>query len=194
MRPGTSRPRPWDSAPRGETGPGARSRIRRTRATADFRGTFGARNPGNVGLTYPADPSDNEATVSGRVFGPYIELKDEDLLAAVRPDGTIAARGIPTTTSCPRSSSTTGANPSATTGVDTSPGTPRPTRRAWGSRTSSPAAVGVRGGGERGRGGGRDRRFGDDAAAPGGRIRVPQRGGGSSGRGGPPRGPDRIQP
>jgi len=60
-----------------------------------FPGTFGARNPGNVGLTYPPGEDDNEPTVSGQVFGPYLELKDENLLAGIRPDGTIARAGDP---------------------------------------------------------------------------------------------------
>ncbi len=62
---------------------------------SNFPGTFGARNPGNVGVAYPADPSDNDAVISGQVFGPYLELKDEDLLAAIRPDGSIARQGDP---------------------------------------------------------------------------------------------------
>lgn len=60
-----------------------------------FPGTFGARNPGNVGLAYPPNVGDNDLVVQGQRFGPYLELKDEDLLAGLRPDGSLSRPGDP---------------------------------------------------------------------------------------------------
>ncbi len=58
-------------------------------------GVYAARNPGNAGLPYVPDPSGgsgvaNDRLVRGRIFGPYLELKDQNLLGGLRPDGTIA--------------------------------------------------------------------------------------------------------
>ena len=61
----------------------------------NLAGVFAARNPVNSGLPYVANPEAgsavaNQIKVRGRIFGPYIELKDERLLGGLRPDGTVA--------------------------------------------------------------------------------------------------------
>ncbi|MBC02476.1 MAG: hypothetical protein CMJ34_04110 [Phycisphaerae bacterium] len=57
-------------------------------------GVYAARNPGNANLPYVSDPSGgssaNNTLVRGRIFGPYLELKDENLLGGLRPDGSIS--------------------------------------------------------------------------------------------------------
>ncbi len=58
-------------------------------------GVFAARNPGNAGLPYVPNPTQpnaaaNNVRVRGRIYGPYLELKDANLLGGLRPDGTIA--------------------------------------------------------------------------------------------------------
>lgn len=58
-------------------------------------GVYAARNPGNAGLPYVPDPSGgssvaNDTLLRGRIFGPYLELKDENLLGGLRPDGSVA--------------------------------------------------------------------------------------------------------
>ncbi|MEE2972168.1 MAG: hypothetical protein VX672_03500 [Planctomycetota bacterium] len=59
-----------------------------------FPGTFIARNPVNAGLPYvppsAAGFQANDIKVRGRIYGPYLELKDENLLGGLRPDGTVA--------------------------------------------------------------------------------------------------------
>lgn len=62
---------------------------------ASLAGAFAARNPGNAGLPYVPDPTQpnaaaNDIRVRGRIYGPYLELKDSNLLGGLRPDGTIA--------------------------------------------------------------------------------------------------------
>jgi prepilin-type N-terminal cleavage/methylation domain-containing protein len=56
-------------------------------------GGFFKRNPSNAGTQIPApypNVSNNNAQINGRVYGPYLELKDSKLLGGLRPDGTIA--------------------------------------------------------------------------------------------------------
>ena len=58
-------------------------------------GTYAARNPGNAGLPFVQNPASgggaaNDIRVRGRIYGPYLELKDANLLGGLRPDGTIA--------------------------------------------------------------------------------------------------------
>ena len=58
-------------------------------------GVYAARNPGNANLPFVPDPSTgspaaNQTLVRGRIFGPYLELKDSNLLGGLRPDGTVA--------------------------------------------------------------------------------------------------------
>ena len=58
-------------------------------------GVYAARNPSNAGLPYVPDPTNGNATandtlVRGRIYGPYLELKDENLLGGLRPDGSVA--------------------------------------------------------------------------------------------------------
>ena len=62
---------------------------------SNFAGTFLARNPGNAGTPFVSNPTGNDSganqvLVRGRVFGPYLELKDENLLGGLRPDGSVA--------------------------------------------------------------------------------------------------------
>lgn len=64
-------------------------------AFSSLPGVFAARNPGNANLPYVANPSQgstqaNDIVVRGRIYGPYLELKDSNLLGGLRPDGTIA--------------------------------------------------------------------------------------------------------
>lgn len=64
-------------------------------AFASLPGVFAARNPGNAGLPYVPNPTQanaaaNNAVVRGRIYGPYLELKDANLLGGLRPDGSIA--------------------------------------------------------------------------------------------------------
>jgi hypothetical protein len=59
------------------------------------QGGFASRNPGNAGLRPDFNPqspplSNNNIRVRGRIYGPYLELKDANLLGGLRPDGTIA--------------------------------------------------------------------------------------------------------
>ena len=58
-------------------------------------GGFASRNPGNAGLRPDFNPQsppldNNGIPVRGRIYGPYLELKDANLLGGLRPDGTIA--------------------------------------------------------------------------------------------------------
>jgi hypothetical protein len=56
-------------------------------------GGFFRRNPGNAGTQIPApypNTANNNMQIDGRVYGPYLELKDSKLLGGLRPDGTIA--------------------------------------------------------------------------------------------------------
>lgn len=56
-------------------------------------GGFFKRNPGNAGTQIPVpypNMTNNGVQIDGRVFGPYLELKDPKLLGGLRPDGTIA--------------------------------------------------------------------------------------------------------
>ena len=62
---------------------------------AALPGVYAARNPGNAGLPYVPDPANgstaaNDTLVRGRIYGPYLELKDENLLGGLRPDGSVA--------------------------------------------------------------------------------------------------------
>ncbi len=64
-------------------------------AFSSLTGAFAARNPGNADLPYVSDPTQpnaaaNDIRVRGRIYGPYLELKDSNLLGGLRPDGTIA--------------------------------------------------------------------------------------------------------
>ena len=52
-------------------------------------GTFSARNPGNA-KRQGGPPISNSTLIRGRIYGPYLELKDENLLGGLRPDGTVA--------------------------------------------------------------------------------------------------------
>jgi type II secretory pathway pseudopilin PulG len=58
-------------------------------------GTFSRRNPGNAGLEPQLNPQslptgNNDKLIRGRIYGPYLELKDANLLGGLRPDGTIS--------------------------------------------------------------------------------------------------------
>lgn len=58
-------------------------------------GLFSSRNPGGAGLRpefSPQNPplANNDVRIRGRIYGPYLELKDDNLLGGLRPDGTIA--------------------------------------------------------------------------------------------------------
>ncbi|MCP4834991.1 MAG: hypothetical protein GY895_09540 [Phycisphaera sp.] len=59
-----------------------------------FPGAFVARNPGGFnagGTSWPPNPNDdNELRIKGRIFGPYLEIKDANSLGGLRPDGSIA--------------------------------------------------------------------------------------------------------
>jgi type II secretory pathway pseudopilin PulG len=56
-------------------------------------GGFFYRNPGNAGTNLPVpfpNTSNNSIQIDGRVYGPYLELKDPNLLGGLRPNGSIA--------------------------------------------------------------------------------------------------------
>ena len=57
-------------------------------------GSFIARNPGgfnaNTGTSFPPNIEDNSVRIKGRIFGPYLEMKDANSLGGLRPDGSIA--------------------------------------------------------------------------------------------------------
>jgi prepilin-type N-terminal cleavage/methylation domain-containing protein len=56
-------------------------------------GGFFRRNPGNAGTEVPSpypNTANNGFQIDGRVYGPYIELKDTNLLGGLRADGSIA--------------------------------------------------------------------------------------------------------
>lgn len=58
-----------------------------------FIGSFAARNPGgfvNDGTSFPPRISDNGVRIKGRIFGPYLEVKDANSIGGLRPDGSIA--------------------------------------------------------------------------------------------------------
>lgn len=58
-----------------------------------FSGSFAARNPGGFvtdGTSFPPNIDDNGVKIRGRIYGPYLEIKDENSLGGLRPDGTIA--------------------------------------------------------------------------------------------------------
>ena len=58
-----------------------------------FSGSFAARNPGGFvtdGTSFPPNINDNGVKIRGRIYGPYLEIKDENSLGGLRPDGSIA--------------------------------------------------------------------------------------------------------
>jgi type II secretory pathway pseudopilin PulG len=88
-----------ESPPLGYRAPGADGAwgaiINPRQQFSGLTGTYAARNPGNAGLPFVQNPGTggsaaNDIRVRGRIYGPYLELKDSNLLGGLRPDGTIS--------------------------------------------------------------------------------------------------------
>ena len=85
-----------ESPPLGIRSPGkdgAWGAIYNPRSNFGAPGGFFRRNPGNAGTEVPSpypNQANNDYQIDGQVYGPYLELKDANLLGGLRPDGSIS--------------------------------------------------------------------------------------------------------